>query len=573
MSNTFFFSSVRKAIVVNLLLLTAFFNASAEVVFNSEHNVGSWDAQQLPVGTYSVLAKASEGDVVAINVTAVETGARITLQDIGWQGFADEYDCEVGRHYFVLSASDAAKLNEGGLIVTGEKYTFDKVELLYRKPLWEGTVDDNTGWGQSDVLENDLFAALQEGDLLGIGITAINDGESWHQVAIRGDYENILSAGISEAKTLLSVLTAEQVDALKTKTVDVTAQYLKVSGLYTYVDNQAPATDEDAQVVWEGSQAIGVDEQGHVDLSYGNKGSLSQTFMTDVLRITYTATDEDAYIQLSNPAGWVKLSEDAFEEVDYSDETKTFEYTVANASVLEVIQLNGVLVKGKNINVTKVELVKKEGRYDAVPATIGEDGFATFSSSKKLSFAGAGITPYYASEINVGSVTLTSVDNKTTWGYEGYVLRGAPGSYEIPVIESGAVYPSGNYLKATSDYATTVYRSVYSDYSGTDDNATKIKTYYRYIFAKDSENNIGFYKLVTDYELGAHKAYLETSTDVTPAAARVSLLFSDDETTAVQTIEAIERPQSDKIYNISGQQVGKPTRGFYIINGKKVIIK
>ncbi len=564
MSNTlFFFSSVRKAIVVNLLLLTAFFNASAEVVFNGEHNVGSWNAQQLPVGDYSVLAKASEGDVVAINVTAVETGARITLQDIGWQGFADEYNCEVGRHYFVLSASDAAKLNEGGLIVTGEKYTFDKVELLYRKPLWEGTVDDNEGWKQSDVLENDLFAALQEGDLLGIGITAINDGETWHQVAIRGDYENILSAGISEAKTLLSVLTAEQVDALQTKRVDVTAQYLKVSGLYTYVDNQAPATDEDAEVIWTGSQDTG-DWSARVDLSYDKRGSLSQTFKTDVLRITFTTTDDGAQIQLSNPAkGWAKFSEEAFSNVENRAETQTFEYTVANASVLEDIQLTGIIVQGKNINVTKVELVKKEGRYDAVPATIGEDGIATFSSSKHLSFAEAGITPYYASEINDGIVTLTPVDNKTTWGYLGYVLRGAEGSYDIPVIEeSEAAYPSGtNYLKATSDYAADLPRS---------EEAGK----YLYIFAKKG-SNIGFYHLGGTYKLAAHRAYLCTDSDIRTAggASRgITLRFGDDETTSVR-LDTNALNCSASLYTLSGQRVKSATKGIYISEGKKIIIK
>ena len=563
MSNTFFFSSVRKAIVVNLLLLTACFNASAEVVFNSEHNVGSWNAQQLPVGDYSVLAKASEGDVVAINVTAVETGARITLQDISWDGFADEYNCEVGRHYFVLSASDAAKLNGGGLIVTGEKYTFDKVELLYRKPLWEGTVDDNEGWKQSEALGNDLFAALQEGDLLGIGITAINDGESWHQVAIRGDYENILSAGISEAKTLVSVLTAEQVLALQTKTVDVTAQYLKVSGLYTYVDNQAPATDEDAQEVWTGSQDTG-DWSAYVDLSYDNRGSLSQTFKTDVLRITFTTTGDGAQIQLSNPAKeWATFSEEAFADVENSAETQTFEYTVANASVLEDIQLTGIIVQGKNINVTKVELVKKEGRYDAVPATIGEDGIATFSSSKHLSFAEAGITPYYASEINDGSVTLTPVDNKTTWGYQGYVLRGAEGSYDIPVIEeSEAAYPSGtNYLKATSDYAADLPRS---------EEAGK----YLYIFAKNG-SNIGFYHLDGTYKLAAHRAYLCTDSDIRTAggASRgITLRFGDDETTSVR-LDTNALNCSASLYTLSGQRVKSATKGIYISEGKKIIIK
>ena len=188
-----------------MVLMTLFtVGLRAEVVFSGEHNVGSWNAKQLPVGNYAVLAKASAGDVIAVTLTAVEDGARITLQDTDWQGVADEYNCAVGKHYFALTEAMATKLREGGLIVTGEKYTFDKVELLYKKTLWEGTVDDNTGWGQSDALENGLFAGLEEGSVLGIDVTAINDGASWHQMALRVDYaDNMIAASTNETKTML----------------------------------------------------------------------------------------------------------------------------------------------------------------------------------------------------------------------------------------------------------------------------------------------------------------------------------------------------------------------------------
>ncbi|MBP3789333.1 MAG: hypothetical protein J6I52_06895 [Prevotella sp.] len=561
MSKTIFFNRIKKAVLVNLLLLAVVFSARAEVVFSGEHAVGSWNAQQLPVGDYPVLAKASAGDVIAVTISDAGGSGRVTLQDVSWSGFADEYDCADGRHYFVLTEAQAQTVAGGGLIVTGENYTLTQVELLYKKALWEGSVDDNSGWTQSDALSNDLFAGLSAGDVLGIDVTAINDGESWHQVAIRVDYaDNMISASTSEAKTLFYELTADHVTTLQTKTINVIAQYLKVSALYTYAEDK---DTEEAEVIWTGSQATG-DWSAYVDLSYDNRGSLSQTFKTDVLRITFTTTDDGAQIQLSNPAkGWAKFSEEAFANVENSAETQTFEYTVANASVLEDIQLTGIIVQGKNINVTKVELVKKEGRYDAVPATIGEDGIATFSSSKHLSFAEAGITPYYASEINDGSVTLTPVDNKTTWGHQGYVLRGAEGSYDIPVIEeSEAAYPSGtNYLKATSDYAADLPRS---------EEAGK----YLYIFAKKG-SNIGFYHLGGTYKLAAHRAYLCTDSDIRTAggASRgITLRFGDDETTSVR-LDTNALNCSASLYTLSGQRVKSATKGIYISEGKKIIIK
>ena len=62
-----------------LLLMVA---VHAEIVYNGDsHNVASWNAKQMPVADFPVLANASAGDVIAITVTAVEVGARISLQN------------------------------------------------------------------------------------------------------------------------------------------------------------------------------------------------------------------------------------------------------------------------------------------------------------------------------------------------------------------------------------------------------------------------------------------------------------------------------------------------------------
>lgn len=968
------------ALLLMTLLTLCGLRAHAEVVFSGEHAVGSWNAQQLPVADYPVLAKASAGDVIAVTVLAVESGARITLQDMSWSGFADEYNCEAGTHYFVLDETAAATVKANGLIITGEKYTFDKVELLYRKTLWEGSVDDNSGWGQSDAIANGVFAGLSAGDVLGIDVTAINDGASWHQTAIRVDYaDNMISSGVSEAKTLLYELTSEQVTMLQTKTINVIAQYLKVSALYTYIadkstllpltlsvpvtgdwvfsgkpsvtihvqndneedvncnasvtivtdklaavtelsksetvtagsngdivlttdddlpagfykatctvngtlarefffavsptdiisapdkqadfdtfwqtakeqlaaidinatlteipskstsarkvylvemqsvpdgltgepvtirgyyceptdgkkhpvvmhyqgydsgyrpggegvtpycpsgdanpdmaefilstrgqsvnnrlgseredglgdftntygdwfafnfgqkdsyyyrgaymdcvraiqfmatretsdmqnlyaegqsqggaftyaaaalsgytfnaiapaipfmgdfpdyfditnwpasvarenqgtmtdeemfaflsyfdtknlakmvscpvitsiglqDNICPphtniapynnvqtaaadkqivynpelghqvngdwyttymdffdtyaASDEDVETIWEGSQATG-NWESYVNLSYDNKEGLADARMTDIVRITLTTTDEGAQIQLSNPNnGWAKFSDEAGTDLTYSSEAQTFEYTIAKAAVLEDIQLTGIIVAGKSITVSKVELVKPANRYDAASVTIGDDGIATYSSSKKLDFTGTGVTPYYASAVAKGTVTLTPAT--TTWGYQGYIVRGAAGTYDVPAT-ADAEYPSTNYLQATSDYAQDLTASTDGEF--------------RYIFAKSGEK-VGFFKLTDAYTLAAHKAYLQTATDIVPTAgARVALVFSDDTTTGVGYV-ATQSQQTGQAYDLQGRRLTSILKsGVYIKNNRKYIVK
>ena len=993
---------MKKVMMLLVMMLGVIANVKAEVVFSGEHNVGNWDAQQLPVGNYAVLAKANAGDVIAVTLTAVEDGARITLQDTDWQGMVDEYNCAVGKHYFALTEAMATKLREGGLIVTGEKYTFDKVELLYKKTLWEGIVDDNTGWGQSDALANGLFAGLEEGSVLGIDVTAINDGASWHQMALRVDYaDNMIAASTNEAKTMLYELTAEQVTTLQTRTINVIAQYLCVSALYTYVDDKstllpltlsvpvtqdwvysgkpsitihvengndeeatcnavvtivtdkqaavaiveksetvaansngdivlttaddlsagiykatctvngtlarefffaidptsivstpdkqadfdtfwntaksqldaidinatlteipskstaarkvylvemqsvpdgtsgdpviirgyycepqdgkkhpvimhylgydsgyrpggqdampycpsgdaepdyaefylscrgqsinnrpaadrsdgidrdfentygdwfafnfgnkdsyyyrgaymdcvraidfmasretsemdqlyaegqsqggaftvaaaalsgrtfkaiapaitfmgdfpdyfditnwpasvarenqgsmtddemfaflsyfdtknlatriscptitsvglqdnvcpahtnlapynnvttaeadkqivfnaelqhqvnsdwyttymnffdsyAPTASEDAEVIWEGTQATG-NWADYVNLSYNDRAKCADALMTDVIRITFTTTADGAQIQLSNPAkGWAKFSDEAGKDVDYSTEAQTFEYAIAKAAILEDVQLTGIIVAGKNIEITKVELVKTAGRYDAASITIGADGIATYSTSKKLDLVGTGVKAYYASGVETGIITLTSTT--TLWGYQGYVVKGDEGTYDIPVTEE-AEYPSTNYLKATADYAADLTASAEGEY--------------RYIFAKKDEK-IGFFKLASAYTLAAHKAYLETATDVTPTSgnARIALIFDDDTTTGIANIDhstfldepsgRAERNMEHSVYDLMGRRMessifnGQSSikkKGLYIHNGKKYIVK
>ena len=70
------------------------------------------------------------------------------------------------------------------------------------------------------------------------------------------------------------------------------------------------------------------------------------------------------------------------------------------------------------------------------------------------------------------------------------------------------------------------------------------------------------------FSIAADKAYLAVPT--TMAANIQGFTFSDTET-GINGINAAEGKQA--IYNLQGQRVGKGTKGIYIVNGKKVIIK
>jgi hypothetical protein len=61
-----------------------------------------------------------------------------------------------------------------------------------------------------------------------------------------------------------------------------------------------------------------------------------------------------------------------------------------------------------------------------------------------------------------------------------------------------------------------------------------------------------------------------------PSGARLAFHFDEGETTAIGTIKANGETKTiadGVFYNINGQRVSHPTKGLYIVNGKKVIIK
>lgn len=230
-----------------------------------------------------------------------------------------------------------------------------------------------------------------------------------------------------------------------------------------------------------------------------------------------------------------------------------YNFTLTSEDITALAGMNIYIYKGENSTIDKVS--KIVDNPNIVEVSIGSDGICTWSYDKKLNFAGTGIKAYYASAVSQGFVTLT--ETETTWDWQGYILTGAEGSYDIPVTNE-ASYPSTNYLKQQVG-AGSVYASTASTY--------------HYIFAKNESGDIGFYKLTADHTLAAHKAYLETDTDITPAAGvkGVRFIFSDDVDGVVSTES--ERNQDEAIYTLNGTRVKQPKKGIYIMGGRTVFVK
>ena len=148
----------------------------------------------------------------------------------------------------------------------------------------------------------------------------------------------------------------------------------------------------------------------------------------------------------------------------------------------------------------------------------------------------------YTAAVSGDKVVLTEVD--AIKAGVAYVLNGAQGTHTMTVTEEDVAEPVGNGLKVSTE--TKGGNGVY-------------------VLANKSEG-VGFYKWNGGL-LGAGRVYVEA-----PAAARDFLGF-DDETTGVVSVAKPQTTNTAEYYDLQGRRIAQPTKGLYIVNGKKVIIK
>ncbi len=242
----------------------------------------------------------------------------------------------------------------------------------------------------------------------------------------------------------------------------------------------------------------------------------------------------------------------------------TFEFIISNLDDLKKIKNDGfgVIQTGDNaFTLTAVNLLTYSDSYGYITINIPEVGYATWSSDKKYDFKSAGLQAYYASEVEKGRVTLTPMD--ITWDWQGYIINGSKGDYDVLeslTTDGGSYYPSTNYLKHNIS-ATDVYDSGKN----------------RYIFAMKNGNasSVGFYKLTGSHTLAANRAYLETGDSGSNLAPALNIIFGGEGegTTGINTVSKNPVVEDGIYYNLQGVAVKNPSKGLYILNGKKVIVK
>lgn len=195
---------------------------------------------------------------------------------------------------------------------------------------------------------------------------------------------------------------------------------------------------------------------------------------------------------------------------------------------------------------------------------------------------------------DVKAYTIEGVEAKNADGYYfAKVKKLAQQGDVVPaqtavVLECNSTNPADNQLLPTGDetpvlsnnrlcgtfFGEAINGLTVKDGTGAERNVTRDNIRAFNINTADSRNPIGFYKLNnTVTTIPGNKAFL-VLTNAEAQAKGFVLEFEDGGTTGIETIENSRHSTEDGVYyDLQGRRVENPTRGVYIVNGKKVVIK
>ena len=333
-------------------------------------------------------------------------------------------------------------------------------------------------------------------------------------------------------------------------------------GGFTKITSTAELTDGDYLIVCE-SQNVAFNgnletldaTSNYIDVTISNK-TIAGNDATNSAVFTYNATNKTLLSNSGKYIGRTTNSNGLNASTTAMTNTITFNgdgNAVITSSAGPALQYNKASNQKRFRYYTgtqeDVQLYKKSvaTSYDI---TIGATGYKTLISAISATLP-AGVTAYKAVSTDAGKIQLTSVASIKAGS--AYVLKGAAGNHTLTVTDTPEE-PTGNILEVSTDETSNGV----------------------YVLSNGS-NGVGFYKWMGG-SLGAGRAIVPASAVV--GGARDFLGF-EFETTAIENVKTqnVDGQFFDgakcgaAIYNLAGQRVAQPTKGLYIVNGRKVIIK
>ncbi len=190
----------------------------------------------------------------------------------------------------------------------------------------------------------------------------------------------------------------------------------------------------------------------------------------------------------------------------------------------------------------------------------GETYYGTFGSEADVDFTN--VTDLTAQKITAASLAtgvLSPATATTLKAGEGALLSAeTAGPFSIPVAASADADASNLLVAGTGDDVAEE-EGIYTNF---------ILTNKKDVNGTSTPAELKFYRINVSKAIPAGSAYLRVQTGTT---APDFLWFND--MTGIEKVSVDTKALNGAYYNLNGQRVAQPTKGLYIVNGKKVVLK
>ena len=291
--------------------------------------------------------------------------------------------------------------------------------------------------------------------------------------------------------------------------------------------NLPSATISETEYTYQGSQYLWL---------YGNKSKINIENVTKGSIIEIGVESHNGgnarYVQLNNAT--------QTQGATSGDAAKAYQvckWTVTTAGTITITPSAG-------LHIYYISLKKAKDVTTITPA----NDWSTYVTTKALDFSDvAGLKAYAATAATAGKVTLEEV-GAVPAGTPVMLIGTAATEYTVPVATS-ASEPAKNLFKAGD--GTTVFDG----------------TTYDYILYTDQK----FYQIGSG-SVAVGKAYLHCDSDPTSGSAPYLTLDFGGDVTGIGEIKS-QKIENGQFFDLQGRKVAQPSKGLYIVNGKKVVIK
>lgn len=433
----------------------------------------------------------------------------------------------------------------------------EKVALNYRSAnnlaFWTGGYDSGSTFTVSSVTDNAT-------ELTGIATRLGNKtfGSGYGEYSLSGDYagdESSMAGTIIPGWSSYSyknLLDARGYDAAKSLNVPQTGDFLRIKASATNKSDYSVASDiylTSSNTQSEVNNSAYKDKRLGFSLGTANDNTTifyydGDSHLTGFANGLQPIMNGDNQMQIGAVAASATIV--TFESIE-ATENKAFRIEFNNGGrSLYTQRYSGVyFTDAASGNATDAHYRYFLEKVTSLPITITTADWATLYSPVALTIPD-GVTAYYAEK------------------GDGYLSMRPITDGKIPANQGVLIYKDVN-TATTIDFDITTGGTITSDLTGTI--ATINKTDDMYYFSRGTLGKLAFYQEGDATTMKGFKAFYQAEGESPVKELRF------DDVTSVNDIMSTITTSNGIFHDLSGRQVSKPTKGIYVVNGKKVVIK